>query len=79
MQVDGGPWQAATLGEGAGAESAWVLWALDWGTPAAGEHAIASRAIDIFGAVQPAPDDPVIATKKTFWESNGQITRRVRI
>ena len=42
-------------------------------------HAIASRAIDIFGAVQPAPDDPVIATKKTFWESNGQITRRVRV
>ena len=79
VQVDGGPWQAATLGEGAGAEFAWALWSLDWGTPAAGEHAIASRAIDIYGAVQPAPDDPVIATKKTFWESNGQITRRVRI
>ena len=29
--------------------------------------------------MQPAPDDPVIANKLTYWESNGQITRRVRI
>jgi DMSO/TMAO reductase YedYZ molybdopterin-dependent catalytic subunit len=79
VRIDGGPWQAAALGEGAGAESAWALWWLDWGTPTAGEHAITSRAVDIFGAVQPAPDDPWLATKQTFWESNGQITRRVRI
>jgi hypothetical protein len=25
------------------------------------------------------PDDPYLARKVTFWESNGQITRRVRI
>ena len=31
------------------------------------------------GEVQPAPDDPLLASKKTYWESNGQITRRVRI
>jgi DMSO/TMAO reductase YedYZ molybdopterin-dependent catalytic subunit len=78
-QIDGGPWQAASLQEGAGTEFAWALWSLDWATPAPGEHAIASRAIDIFGAVQPAPDDPWLAAKKTYWESNGQITRRVRI
>jgi len=29
--------------------------------------------------MQPAPDDQVIANKKTYWESNQQITRRVRI
>jgi hypothetical protein len=29
--------------------------------------------------VQPAMDDPIIANKKTYWESNGQITRKVRI
>ena len=52
---------------------------LDWGTPAAGEHTITSRAIDVDGDVQPAPDDPYLAGKTTFWESNGQITRRVDI
>ena len=31
------------------------------------------------GNVQPAPDDPVIANKHTYWESNGQVTRQVRI
>jgi hypothetical protein len=29
--------------------------------------------------VQPAPDDPWIAGKHTYWESNGQITRRVAL
>ncbi|MDF2743491.1 MAG: hypothetical protein K0S88_4868, partial [Actinomycetia bacterium] len=28
---------------------------------------------------QPAPDDPFLASKRTYWESNGQITRRVTI
>jgi hypothetical protein len=40
---------------------------------------IASRAFDVDGNVQPAPDDPCLAGKVTFWESNGQITRGVRI
>jgi hypothetical protein len=31
------------------------------------------------GPIQPAMDDPLIANKKTYWESNGQMTRRVRI
>jgi hypothetical protein len=26
-----------------------------------------------------AMTDPAIATKRTYWESNGQITRRVQI
>ena len=34
---------------------------------------------DIEGNLQPAPDDPFLASKVTYWESNGQITRRVRI
>ena len=58
---------------------AWRFWSLNWGKPAAGEHTIASRAIDVDGNLQPAPDDPYLAGKVTFWESNGQITRRVRI
>jgi len=60
-------------------EFAWTFWTLHCGKPAAGEHSIRSRAFDVDGNVQPAPDDPYLAGKVTFWESNGQITRRVLI
>ncbi len=79
VSFDGGPWQAATLDEGAGAKFAWTLWSIPWGTPTPGEHMITSRAIDAQGRFQPAMDDPTIANKQTYWESNGQITRRVSI
>ena len=46
---------------------------------AAGEHTITSRAIDASGNIQPAMDDPSIAKKHTYWESNGQVTRRVNV
>ena len=72
-------WQPATLGEGQGSAYAWVFWSLDWGTPEPGEHTVTARATAVDGEVQPAPDDPFQAGKATFWESNGQITRRVRI
>jgi DMSO/TMAO reductase YedYZ molybdopterin-dependent catalytic subunit len=79
VQIDGGPWQPATIDEGEDEEFAWKLWSLEWGSPAAGEHTITSRAIDTEGQIQPAPDDPWIAGKHTYWESNGQVTRRVRV
>ena len=87
VQVDDGAWQATKLsrhlsrGEGSrhGEESAWKFWTLDWGTPAAGEHAIRSRAYDRKGNVQPTPEDPSIANRRTFYESNGHLTRRVLI
>ncbi len=79
VRIDDGPWQPATLTEGAGEEFAWAFWTLDWGAPKPGEHAITSRATAVDGEVQPAPDDPFLAGKTTYWESNGQITRRVRI
>ena len=44
-----------------------------------GEHAITVRAIGADGSVQPAPADPQIAGKHTYWESNGQITRHIRL
>jgi DMSO/TMAO reductase YedYZ molybdopterin-dependent catalytic subunit len=78
VQIDDEPWQAATLTD-AGSEFAWTFWTLDWGTPTPGEHTITSRAIGGSGDVQPEPDDPLLAGKKTFWESNGQITRRVNV
>jgi DMSO/TMAO reductase YedYZ molybdopterin-dependent catalytic subunit len=84
VQVDDGPWEEARLREGRGAGRrddgfAWVFWRLGLGRLAPGEHTIRSRAIDVDGNVQPAPDDPFLASKRTFWESNGQIARRVLI
>jgi DMSO/TMAO reductase YedYZ molybdopterin-dependent catalytic subunit len=58
---------------------AWKFWKFEWGTPSSGEHKIRSRAFDVDGNVQPAPEDPFLASKRTYWESNGQITRRVSI
>ena len=58
---------------------AWTFWTFDWGRPAPGQHTVRSRAIDVHGNVQPAPDDPFLASKVTYWESNGQITRSISI
>ena len=58
---------------------AWRFWSLNWGRPSLGEHTIQSRAFDTNGNMQPAPDDPFLASKRTYWESNGQITRRIRV
>ena len=78
VKIDGGAWTKATLAEADNSPFAWRFWHLDWAaTP--GEHSITSRAIDAAGNVQPAMDDPRIANKKTYWESNGQITRQIRI
>jgi DMSO/TMAO reductase YedYZ molybdopterin-dependent catalytic subunit len=78
VKIDDGPWMKATLAAEEKTPFAWRSWHVDW--PAKpGEHTITSRAIDAAGNVQPAMDDPIIANKKTYWESNGQITRKVRI
>jgi len=79
VQIDGGHWLPATIDEGQDAEFAWKLWSLEWSKPAAGEHSITSRAIDADGHIQPAQDDPWISEKHTYWESNGQVTRRVSV
>jgi DMSO/TMAO reductase YedYZ molybdopterin-dependent catalytic subunit len=79
VKIDGGPWVPAAIDHSEEAEYAWKIWSLDWPTPAPGEHTITSRAIDTAGLVQPAMDDPIIAKKHTYWESNGQVTRRIRI
>ncbi|MEY2553155.1 MAG: hypothetical protein QOC57_1015, partial [Ilumatobacteraceae bacterium] len=90
VSIDGGPWQPASLCGQPGAHSedghgsstrglVWKFWTYDWGTPSAGSHTVASRAIDVDGNVQPAPDDPFLASRRTYWENNGQITRTVLI
>jgi DMSO/TMAO reductase YedYZ molybdopterin-dependent catalytic subunit len=79
VQIDNGPWQETMIDRSEASEFAWKPWSLDWPIPSAGEHTITSRVTDASGQVQPAKDDPVIANKLTYWESNGQVTRRIRI
>jgi DMSO/TMAO reductase YedYZ molybdopterin-dependent catalytic subunit len=79
VKIDDGPWQPATIDHSDEAKFAWKIWHLDWEKPASGEHTVTSRAIDVSGQIQPAMDDPWIAKKKTYWESNGQVTRRIKI
>jgi DMSO/TMAO reductase YedYZ molybdopterin-dependent catalytic subunit len=79
VRIDGGPWLPTAIDRSEEAEFAWKMWSLGWENPSPGEHAITSRAIDTAGRIQPAMDDPLIANKHTYWESNGQVTRRIRI
>jgi DMSO/TMAO reductase YedYZ molybdopterin-dependent catalytic subunit len=82
VQIDDGPWLEAILERPAARNHrgySWRFWRLNWDVPTRGEHTVRSRAIDINGNIQPAPDDPFLSSKVTYWESNGQITRRVRI
>lgn len=81
VSIDGGPFRAARLQRqlvGAGDHS-WRFWTYDWGTPTAGEHTVTSRKYDARGRLQPPADDPYLTSRRTYWEANGQITRRVRI
>jgi DMSO/TMAO reductase YedYZ molybdopterin-dependent catalytic subunit len=82
IRIDEGPWQQASLIVPSASRSrrfSWSFWTLKWTTPTAGEHTVTSRAHDADGHVQPDPSDPFLASKRTYWESNGQITRRVEI
>jgi DMSO/TMAO reductase YedYZ molybdopterin-dependent catalytic subunit len=79
VSIDSGPWQIATIDPTRQEKYPWRLWSLDWPASAPGEHAITVRAIGADGSVQPAPTDPQIAGKHTYWESNGQITRHIRL
>ena len=79
VRIDDGDWQPATIDDSETGEFSWRIWYLDWASPAPGEHQVTSRAIAQSGQVQPAMDDPWIAKKHTYWESNGQVTRRIAI
>jgi DMSO/TMAO reductase YedYZ molybdopterin-dependent catalytic subunit len=79
VKIDNGAWKPATIDHSEEAEYAWKFWSLDWPSPSPGDHTVTSRAVDTSGNIQPAMDDPFIAKKHTYWESNGQVTRTVRI
>jgi hypothetical protein len=79
VKLDEGSWQRVQLDRSQQDEAAWVFWTLTWANLTPGEHSITTRAVDTKGNIQPAQDDPWIANKLTYWESNGQITRRVKV
>jgi DMSO/TMAO reductase YedYZ molybdopterin-dependent catalytic subunit len=87
VQIDDGRWMTAELDDSSSGRGgsrdrsgfAWRFWTLEWGKPTAGLHAIRSRAFDVEGNVQPAPNDSYLASRVTFWENNGQIARQVKI
>jgi DMSO/TMAO reductase YedYZ molybdopterin-dependent catalytic subunit len=79
IRVDDGPWRPATITQGKDQRFAWKFWTLEWTDATPGQHTITSRAVATGGEIQPAADDPLLTNKHTYWESNGQITRRIRI
>jgi DMSO/TMAO reductase YedYZ molybdopterin-dependent catalytic subunit len=84
VKIDDQPWTRAKLVGPQPRNSksrgfAWRFWTLPWDKPAPGSHTITSQAFDVNGIPQPAPDDPFLASKHTYWESNGLITRHITI
>ena len=79
VRVDNGPWVSATITRGREQDFAWKFWTFNWTGVTPGEHTITSRVVGIQGSSQPAADDPFLTNKHTYWESNGQITRRISI
>jgi DMSO/TMAO reductase YedYZ molybdopterin-dependent catalytic subunit len=79
VQVDGGPWAPARLDEKPADRYAWTFWSHDLKGLPPGEHTLLSRAADARGRIQPAADDPSIKLKRTYWEANEQVPRRIRI
>ena len=83
VQVDDGPWRAARArtpavhGGEANGSSPGSSGRCAGRTPRPASTRSGRARIDVDGNVQPPPDDPFLASKVTFWESNGQITRRV--
>jgi DMSO/TMAO reductase YedYZ molybdopterin-dependent catalytic subunit len=56
VQVDAGPWRPATIGQ-RGADSAWLLWSLDWNDAAPGLHTLVCRATNARGEIQPTREE----------------------
>lgn len=79
LKMDDGGWQAVKLEERERAEYSWTFWSYDWKGAGPGEHTVVSRATDANGTMQPAEDDPRIKLKKTYWEANQQLVRKIKI
>jgi hypothetical protein len=79
LAIDDGQWMPVRLDKKNSAKYCWTFWHYDWTTATRGEHSLVSRAIDVDGNVQPAKTDAAIALKKTYWEANQQVVRKIII
>ena len=70
VQVDNGVWQRTSIkrmrSQG-DKEFSWSFWTFDWRRALSGRHTIRSRAFGDHAAVQPAPEDPYLASRRTYW------------
>ncbi|HEX6894706.1 MAG TPA: molybdopterin-dependent oxidoreductase, partial [Bryobacteraceae bacterium] len=76
VQIDGGPWQKATLAS-TNSQFSWKLFTYRWDGATPGEHTLVSRVTDAEGTVQPTAQD--LKNKKTFLQDNSQFPRKVMI
>jgi DMSO/TMAO reductase YedYZ molybdopterin-dependent catalytic subunit len=76
VQIDGGPWQKATLAP-SNTQYSWKLFTYRWEGATPGEHTLVSRATDAEGDVQPTAAE--LKRKKTFLQDNSQFPRKVMI
>ncbi|MFN7921092.1 MAG: sulfite oxidase [Bryobacteraceae bacterium] len=79
IRVDDGNWNSVNIDKKNSAPNCWVFWSWDWKDAKPGEHTLTARATDARGRVQPTPDDPSIALKKTYWEANQQAVRKIKV
>ncbi|MBM3739507.1 MAG: sulfite oxidase [Acidobacteria bacterium] len=80
LRIDNGEWMPVEIGKNKQDNPhSWKFWSYEWKDAKPGEHTLASRATDANGKVQPAPDDPFIALKKTYWEANQFAVRKITI
>ncbi len=79
LRIDSGDWSQVELDRKQNDPYCWRFWSFDWKDAKPGEHSLASRATDTAGKVQPAPDDPFITMKKTYWEANQHAVRKITL
>jgi DMSO/TMAO reductase YedYZ molybdopterin-dependent catalytic subunit len=79
IKIDNGEWTQVELDRKQNEPFCWRFWSFDWKDAKPGEHTLASRATDMDDRLQPAPDDPSITLKKTYWEANQFAVRKITL
>jgi hypothetical protein len=77
VQIDNGPWQAATIDSATKDKYSWKLFNYTWTGATPGEHTLVSRVTDVTGLVQPTEKE--LENKKSFLEDNSQHPRKLTI
>jgi DMSO/TMAO reductase YedYZ molybdopterin-dependent catalytic subunit len=79
IKIDDGPWLTTKLDTKQKSKFSWTFWSYDWYGAKEGEHTLVSRATDANDRVQPAATEPAIKLKKTYYEANQQVVRKIRV